>query len=768
MGRLLLAKEESVMANQKKPGDRAPQDIQFKIEYEGKPDAGLDVSAYLFDTQGNLIASAPVAKGAVKLRVERMPRRPRLMIGPTLASEAAPSVAMLERLNAYAPPWRFEPGRAAYELPPIPDFLWPHWPRCRCRVRGRVVKRTVSPGGVIVEAPVCNARVHICEVDPLWWIIGRLPDDIIRRIRDDLFVAIRKPFPWPPEPDPPFDRLHERIDISPETSRMRNKASAAQLFGGSRADAVALNPQPLPPLETFALTHRAGGDAEPLLLAAETKVALASRSTQIVRQALLDNLALLRPWICGWDWLYPWFYRCEELRVLTTGDDGRFDTFIWYPCLGDQPDLYFWVEYSIGGVWTTVYHPPIPCNVWWNYACGTDVTIRVTDPRVSGCGSNPDVPGKVVIVKTIGNEVSMGEIGRDAAPDDPAKAGTVRPGWLHSTRESPFGGVLEPRVDFGDGLVPAGITHYRWSQRPLGSVNDADWQVIDPEVRRHYREKINAPGDPVIYKSVVVGPDPAVAGQYFLIEPVLPANGDDWESLEDHYDQASAYWNTNGVSPAKYELKLELFKKVAGVMTRVNLTAAGVTLHQVVTPAPLTGGTYVTAPATPDRQLLDAGSLVGFRLVLHVDNRVCSGTIEPATVAPGANDTKCGFQEYTPASLATVSFRAAHPANFAYFDFDLVRVATALPSASASGLVDDAMVNGFSRGGDLFAKAIPVTTMFNEGLPPGEEPCIRAAFGEALRVYALATDGYDRLSGYDAPRAALGEIALRAFALTPA
>jgi hypothetical protein len=166
--------------------------------------------------------------------------------------------------------------------------------------------------------------------------------------------------------------------------------------------------------------------------------------------------------------------------------------------------------------------------------------------------------------------------------------------------------------------------------------------------------------------------------------------------------------------------------------------------------------------------VLDAGNLVGFRLVLHVDNRNCSGTIEPVTVAPGANDTKCGFQEYTAASLVTVSFRASHPAHFAYFDFDVVRVATPLPSASATGLVDDAFANGFTRAGDLFSKAIPVSTMFNEGLPPGETPCIRAAFGESLHVYSLATEGYGRLSGLDAPKAVLGEIALRAFALTPA
>ena len=49
----------------------------------------------------------------------------------------------------------------------------------------------------------------------------------------------------------------------------------------------------------------------------------------------------------------------------------------------------------------------------------------------------------------------------------------------------------------------------------------------------------------------------------------------------------------------------------------------------------------------------------------------------------------------------------------------------------------------------------------------------RAAFAESLHVAALATNGYDRLSGLDAPRpdpahpAAPPQIALRAFAITP-
>ena len=79
------------------------------------------------------------------------------------------------------------------------------------------------------------------------------------------------------------------------------------------------------------------------------------------------------------------------------------------------------------------------------------------------------------------------------------------------------------------------------------------------------------------------------------------------------------------------------------------------------------------------------------------------------------------------------------------------------------------MINGFARSGDLFTKAVAVSTLFTEALPVGETPCKRAAFAESLHVYALATNGYARLSYLDAPRPDdATQVALRAFALTGA
>ena len=615
-------------------------------------------------------------------------------------------------------------------------------------------------GGVTYEKPVCHARVHVCEVDRLPWLIAQLPDHLVLRLRDELIEAVRRPIPLPDPPDPWRDLDPGTIDPAPVLAR------AAGVF--SRFDAVALNPQPLPPRE-MALRTTALSVAD---LPHATRGALASASTSLVREALIANIDLIRVYWCHWDWFWPWLrYRCDEVAVIETDENGRFDTTIWYPCGGDHPDLYFWVEYAVGESWQTVYQPSLRCHTYWDYACGTDVTIRVTDPRVPGCGDRPELVGKKVVVKTIGRQVSLGEIYRDSlVPAEKAKEGQVKEGWIHAGKPSPFGATLEPRVDFGNGLAAAGITHYRWSQRPLGSVDEDDWQVVDRPVSRHYRE-ISAPGDPVVYKSLQIGPDTTVPGYYSIIEPTLPAGGEDWEVLDEGFDLASAYLDTTLLAPGKYELKLELFRNVAGTMTRVDLSAEGVEVHEITDPAPLVEGSYTTAPAAGDRVLVDTGTghVVGYRLVLHADNRVCFGTIDEVTIG-GVPAGPCGFLEYGDRfDLAHIAFRASHPADFASFYFRVVRVATPDQRGHRERTGRRCRDNGFLRVGDTFSKNIGVGILMSSGLALGDTPCLRAAFAEALHVYALATNGYGRLTYLDAPRGDdPAQIDLRAFAIAPA
>jgi len=161
--------------------------------------------------------------------------------------------------------------------------------------------------------------------------------------------------------------------------------------------------------------------------------------------------------------------------------------------------------------------------------------------------------------------------------------------------------------------------------------------------------------------------------------------------------------------------------------------------------------------------------LFGYRLVVHVDNRVCYGTIDDVTLADTGAGV-CGFLEYDPAAspenTVTLSFRASHPGNFAAFDFATTRVASYMPPLSAHQLVEASAVNGFTRapGSDAFVKTVGVSTLL------ATIPCMRAAFAETLHVYALVTNGSWRLAELDAPRPSwedAEQIGVRAFAVTP-
>ncbi|QOJ23397.1 MAG: hypothetical protein HRU78_06780 [Gammaproteobacteria bacterium] len=728
--------------------------LKFTSGFEGKPETELTVVAYVFDQRGALIASAPVKKNQVQIEIKEDVQRPARLFfaspSPSLDASRDKSVTLddMERIRAYEAMWSFDPKRSDYELLPIPEINWKWWLWCACRVRGTVV-RPVVIAGEHHEMPVCHARVHVCEVDRLYLLIPRLPDDIIRRIRDELLELIEIPIPRPPEPDPPPFRFDAAIrDISARNIAKMQAVSVTQNASLLKPGAkVTLNPQPLPP--------KAASMDIPFAL----KSGLTSASVTIIRQALLDHHVLIRPYLCYWPWLWPYFYRCDEVAVLDTDSQGRFDTTIWYLCAGDHPDLYFWVEYSIGGVWTTVYHSPIRCNTYWDYVCGSEVTLRVTDPRVPWCGDPNPLPGKQVAVMLIGNGVSMPEIQRASAAADEGL----------TVAGEPFGGSLEPHVWFGDALISSGITHYRWSYRRLTLADGVTasvgaWHAMDKDVVRHYAEILA--DSTLAFKPYLLGPDPAFAGQnLFKIRPVSPplnpgAVSSSWApEVDARENTASAFFLSyllEGGNPdtaaGKYELKLELFKSDGSL---VNLSTEGVLLKVPTGAGPFGPGTVATelvahSPAQigdmEDRVIRDgSGKIVAFRLVLRIDNNRCEAEIYPVSV-DGHTVDGCGFTQYhdKTSSNAAVSFKARHPNNFATFSFTIARGSMGIVE-TAGGPVgsNPSTVGGYARNpSSVFSKNVPVADLLGD--------CSKAAFAENLHVDALATDGWSTLDYLDA------------------
>ena len=756
--------------------------IKFVTQFETQPDQPVEVSVHVFNPEGKHLASAPLKGGTADVRLtDRELRDARIYVAPALPKGEALTLRNLKRMRPYEPTWRYRRGVSEYTFLPIPSDILRYWRICFCRIRGRVV-RPVQVGGSTINMPVCNARVRICEVDRWWDIVVRLPDNIVLRWRDEILKLKEDPriLKPPNPPDPPPFRFDPGVrDLTPLAAARMNGAQ-------SRLDRVALNPQPLPPLTTpperLALNPQPLPPLPPpkerfsqsLQLPAETSAALTSDSATLIRQSLRDGAQLLRPYICYWPFLWPYFCFCDEFTTVITDAQGRFDTWMIYPCGGDHPDLYFSVDYSIGGVWTSVYHPTVCCNTYWNYVCGSEVTIPVHDPRVPWCGGDPTLPGKQVAVLSVGENVSMNEIQRELFG---TTAGLTTAG-------EPFAGSLEPRVWFGDGLIPSGITHYRWSYRRVPvSPSNPPWTPLDSDVVRHYGEEL-ADGT-LTFKPFPLGPDPAIVGQVlFKIRPDDPplnagAVSSSWApEVSARANTASAYFPTHALdggnanaSVGLYELKLELFKSDG---TRVNLTAEGVTLKTPTTAAPFGLGTVPTRtvpvdagfPFVPmeDRVIRDGGgNIIAFRFVVQVDNRPCQAQIFQVWADNPANLAgPCGFISYAnkTTSTAYISFQAHHPGQHATFGFAVSKGSTGgVAAASASGPVG-IPVNLFSNNPatGVFAKNLPVAEL----LDANGHVCVKAAFAENLSVDATATDGWSRAYWLDADGSPM------AFALEPA
>lgn len=747
----------------KKPQDSSSR-VTFQVSTRQRPDFKQPLAAYVFDPRGELIERADVRDGKVELSLPKGELgRTRVFIAPADERLEAqkPTPALLERLRAYEPV--LQAGGRLLERIEIPSIVIDIWPFCFCWARGRVVRQSDNRA-------VCNARVHICEVDRIPWLIARLPDLEVLRLRDDLLDIIRYPIPRPgppdpgplrqslfrfrdpgslvgfnPQPDPPGVRVG--FDPQPDPPGGRVSLNPQPLPPGDR---VSLNPQPLPPR---------------IQLAPELLSGLRSASTLVVRNTLVENWKLLVPWFCVWPWWW-WYFRCDEAAVVTTDAYGRFETTIFYPCGGDQPDLYFWVEYDFGSGFETVYRPAIACNTYWNYVCGSEVTIRVTDPRVPGCEEEPDLPGCQVVVLSIGRNVAVREV-QTSGMEGVTNAG------------QPFGTSLEPRVDFSRTCLieDKGIPYYRWSYRrlsgPNGTSNTVDpasvplntWAIMTRDVYRHYKVGTSYPSD-FMGPMPTAGPNAAPAPNLFRIRPLLPPAGNEWIVLNETIDLATAYFDTASLAGApiggppfpddlaagRYEIKLELFT-VAGAL--VNWTDAGIDLRITDQDAPFGTGTVTTSPAPDYNRILVGGKTVGFRMVVRVDNNRCSADILPVggTVTP---DPDCGFHNYNDTSdQAALSFVARHPNNFAGYTFVVRRGPgpSSIAEASTAGTAGEAGTNGFSEVADFtYRKGVTISDLLGT--------CSNAAFSERLDVNATATNGYGTLTGYNAADNAAFALAL--------
>lgn len=731
------------------------------------PEAGEDtlkqLQAVLYGRTGSTLGSTRlevgrdgdslVAKGSINVAADALGQTARLTVAPVLdggtraPAEVPLSRAKLEKqLAAYTEPLRLDRQRPMIELT-IARPYWQPWPRlCFCWVRGRLVKRVTLPNGSTMDLPICNARVTVCEVDrwPYW--ITRLPDRDILRLRDDLLDIVKRPIKPPipgpgPEPFPgPYAGLG--LDRAPLARLAGNDGIAGALRGGSAT-----------PRSLRGVTI---DDFKPKALEVPEWNRLAQGPAPLARQWLIADVAYWRPWLCELAWLEPWFLTFKQcFATVPTDEDGRFSALYIHACNGDQPDIYVSAEQLIGGSWTAIYQPSVRCHTHWNYVCGSEITVVVTDPRAQPCVPEPPVePPSGVERWVLPHAIGGTFIGGTAGVGIPA--GWVRPDGLTdygSIVDAPFGSVLGFRQQHALGIPDAGIYYYRWSWRRGSS---GPFTAMTEPVSRNYVRDVPGPG--LAFPTVQLGPtlgdrfrfrtqvfNPAEWGVDTSTDPAgtqyyWPIDG----AVGDIY---SARWVTPGTSDAvaapaladSYQVKLEVFSQANA------LVVPGPATFLFLLPTDIEAdGTINTRVASPAE--IDAGGLV-FTVV--VDNSRCVADIDPPVLSAGVADDDCGFLRYADNASVQLAFAATHPNDRAVFSFAVVRGITAVAAAGAGGEVAMSAPPYTLAGGE-FSHSFPVATLL--------EDCPNAAFAASLYVRAKATDGNAPLSGYD-------RSAVRAFAL---
>lgn len=673
--------------------------LVVKVDLHGQKagETAPEAHVYLFSKDGDTIDRKPLdGKGQATFQVPVAQDRQsfRVLVGPATGAEED-AFAELVRRGAAETGLTMAKGKDLEHSIGINRGDWERWLIGRCCVKGHVVKRIGSGTGA-VDLNVCESIVEIYEVDPWFIIIDRIPDSILEKLRKIILQPI--PFPWPPiGPDP--GPVEGPTDPIPWFQDLIGRKTAAMQVRSATAPA-----------------------SFPTQLTALAKTSSAAE----FRSQLVDYRSELIHWFC---YYWPWYVRTTKVCQTKTNCEGKFTCCYYHSWFNpDIPDLWFRVRQVIGGVDTVIYERyPVACHTWWDYACGSEVTLYVTNPSARTCCNEPPVVanGNWVILEAIGATSPYQIRGSSHDPGTAVAGDGHDKGWTRAN--GPFGGLIRPRLRFKDTLRPLGVMYYRVSWAPQGTdpANNALWNYLDQPVSRHFIHEVA--GHPT-YDSYPLGPHTIGTTPHLMeIPPSAPPAGD-WAFPPQYErdDLTSAYFETTGPIPAasagKYDIRVQLYN-AAGVQVQILPTG----IKYYVPSLDDLSGTILTDDAA------GLGMVVGDCLImtLHVDNNVCTAIIAPPEIAGHGADPDCGGLEYAKRDqVVTMAFEASHPHQFATYGWYVYR--------GHANLRD-------SDSGEVGAGSHLVTDTVDHLM----EHCNIGAFAEYLYVYAKAIDGWDRLSGYD-------------------
>lgn len=740
--------------------------LTVKVRLEQAKDKELpEVMVYAFDRTGQFLTSALLPKGEqggveLDLPPELRGTTVRVLLGPPLVEDLEempswmgelmrgdkgqkkiPSPAVLVRKGVYEKRIRLHTKREVLNVA-IFQHNWIKWLLCPCVVQGRLVKHLTLPDGTTEDLGVCHACVKIYEVDKFPKLILRMPERDLFRMRDDLRTIIEK---WPPElPLKELPPEYEPKVWPPPTPPIR--IAKKPKYGIS-----SVNPQPEPievfrtETQTAPLKSQIMGELEPILMA--------TSATQL-RTALIAKADVLVKFACIWEWLHCYFHT-DLLKCVCTDEQGRFETTIGYLCDGDKPDIYFKAVQCIDCAPHTIYNPGVACHTYWNYKCGSEVVLVVTDPAAITCVPPDPVelpPGVTAWVMPY----AVGGI----------PLNRIKPSGLtdyESMVDAPFGSPEDTRLGLRHGyssaIPAAGLYYYRWCYK---KDDETAWHDFSESVVRHYVKELS--GELPTYPVCTLGPKALDGKHLYRFKPNDPSDCGDfipgghnyWPTDDWFADIYSGFLDTYGLpegvndSAGKYNIKLEVYDNDG------NRVTPGPGTFQFIVPIgkAADGVTIETREANTDPM---AGPVEieddGFVFNLHIDNRECDAVIDAPTIDGVGADLECGFLRYMLlGDQVYIAFHAQHPSNFATFHFWIERSAN--PISDVSGEVAAAAAGVYTGDGNGNFDEEDFTTATLLG------PCNEAAFAEILRVHAKATNGWRRLREYDSHDE-------RAFALAP-
>ena len=719
------------MANANIPSRRVSLSVNAPLLDQVANDATPATAVYAFSAGGAFLGQSRLdeGRGQIELNVGQDPTGVRLLAGPAI-DEKEPSLEELLRRGAQEQHLRLEAKteRLQVELA-LPSEIWRSWLLNRCVVKGTLQKRVLR-NGISIDFPVCRATVEIYEVDPIWIIVPKIPKNLLDRLREVILRPI--PLPDPPIEFPGIGGGPGPIPLpvpgpgpmpAPFARSMMARATGA---APAAADTHRVDAQAITAL------HEASGNSA-------LRYAAMSASDLAFRQTLIDNAVLVRPLLC---WLTPLLVTTRRVGTAHTDDCGHFRTTIFKSIFNpDQPDLYFRATQRLFGFFDVVIYAPTPiaCHTWWNYLCGSEVSLHTSHPLAITCAPCPPIiaGNNWVLFMAIGNW----PLSRIHGTGQALGAPTATNRGL-TDGDAPFGGTLRPRLEFDNSLRESlGVRYYRLSWKRIA---EPAFKPLTAVVNRHYAHMV---GTDLVVDAYLLGPQTAGGeSNLFEIPPSVPPLGQ-WSQPDVVSDTESGRFDTVAadgvpVMDGLVQLRVELFD-AAGVP--VNIGALGIR-YFVPTSLDLSGTVNTVDAAT-------LGLVVGNTMVvtLHVNNESCSAAIAAPTVSGGgAADDCCGVLHYAPSDTVTMGWTASHPHGFATYSFGVVRGVSGV--YGSSGAVAGGAFSATRTVGQLLSDNLPATC--------AERQCSVAGFAENLYVATTAIDGWGRLSGYD-------DSDVRAFVLAP-